>query len=137
MRKLFLCAITVLLLISCSLDDDSNNFELKTLPIKEAEVPAEFLFGDTYDITVTYDLPNSCYTFHSLFFQQEQDERIVAINALVDLESACTEALTEESFTFELIALQRADYVFKFWKGVDNDGENIFEEVIVPVKENN
>lgn len=137
MKRFFLFAVVALLCISCSLDDDTPNFELKTLPIKEAEVPAEFIFGETYDITVTYDLPNGCHIFQSLFFQQEANERIVAINALVDLQSACTEAIIEESYTFELTALQQTDYVFKFWKGVDANGEGIFEEVIVPVRENN
>jgi hypothetical protein len=30
-------------------------------------------------------------------------------------------------------ASQEEDYIFKFWKGKDTNGENIFEEVIVPV----
>ncbi|NNC70911.1 MAG: hypothetical protein HKN90_08835 [Flavobacteriaceae bacterium] len=137
MKRFFLITAIALILTSCSLDDDSNNFELKTLPIKEAEVPVEFIFEQTYDITVTYDLPDGCHSFHSLFFQQDANERIVAINALQDLQSACTEAIIEESHTFELTALQQADYVFKFWKGVDANGENIFEEVTVPVKESN
>jgi PBP1b-binding outer membrane lipoprotein LpoB len=137
MKRFFLITVIALILTSCSLDDDSNNFELKTLPIKEAEVPVEFIYGRTYDIMVTYDLPDGCHSFQSLFFQQNANERIVAINALQDLVSACTEAIIEENHTFELTALQEADYVFKFWKGVDENGDNIFEEVTVPVKESN
>ena len=133
MKRFFLIIAITMMLASCSLDDDSNNFELRTLPIKEAEVPAEFIFGQTYDIMVTYDLPDGCHGFHSLFFQQNANERIVAINALQDLQSACTEAIIEENHTFMLTALQEADYVFKFWKGVDENGENIYEEVTVPV----
>ena len=72
-----------------------------------------------------------------LFFQQNGNERIVAINALIDLQAACTEAIIEKSYTFNLTALQQNNYVFKFWKGLNNDGENIFEEVTVPVRENN
>ncbi|MDJ0646756.1 MAG: hypothetical protein QNJ57_12305 [Flavobacteriaceae bacterium] len=135
MRNFFLYAVTILLMSSCALDDDSSSFELQTLPIKSAEVPASFTLNELYNITVTYDLPNGCHNFHSLFFQQEGNERIVAINTLVSLGVVCTEALIEESFTFDIIASQRDDYVFKFWKGVDTNGENIFDEVIVPVNE--
>ena len=76
MKNVFLICLFALIFTSCSLDDDSNNFELKTLPIKEAELPAEFVFGQTYDITVTYDLPDGCHSFHSLFFQQDANERM-------------------------------------------------------------
>lgn len=134
MKRVILILTVAFLALSCSLDDDGANFDLITLPVKTAEVPEEFVFGDTYAITVTFDLPDGCHSFQSLFFQQNNNERIVAINALIDLQSACTEAIIEKSYTFNLTALQQSNYVFKFWKGVTNDGENIFEEVIVPVK---
>ena len=133
MKNSFLSFIAVILLAGCSLSEDDDNFDLKTLPVKEATVPSEFNFGETYQITITYDLPNGCHTFDSLFFRQDADERIVAVNAIVALQIACTEAFIEESFTFDITALQETDYVFKFWKGVDVNGENIFEEIVVPV----
>ncbi len=137
MKRVILILMMAFVGVSCSLDDDGANFDLATLPIKTAEVPEEFVFGGTYEITVTFDLPDGCHSFQSLFFQQNGNERVVAINALIDLQAACTEAITEKSYTFNLTALQQNNYVFKFWKGLDNDGENIFEEVIVPVRENN
>ena len=90
MKNVFLICLVALIFTSCSLDDDSNNFELKTLPIKEAELPAEFVFGQTYDITVTYDLPDGCHSFHSLFFQQDANERIVGVTSVI-IEKAPTE----------------------------------------------
>ena len=135
MRRFFMFAALLVFVVSCGLDDDGANFTLQTLPVKSAEVPDEFTYNKEYNITVTYDLPDGCHSFHSLFFQQENDERTVAINAIVDLRTNCTQAVVEESFTFEILALQREDYVFKFWKGVNGDGENIFEEVVVPVNE--
>ncbi len=133
MKNSFLSFIAIVLLAGCSLSEDDDNFDFKTLPVKEATVPSEFNFGETYQITITYDLPNGCHTFDSLFFRQDADERIVAVNAIVALQIACTEAIIEESFTFDITALQETDYVFKFWKGVDVNGENIFEEIVVPV----
>ena len=134
MKKIVLSFLMVFVLVSCSISDDADSFDLTTLPVKEAVVPSEFVFGETYQITITFDLPDGCHSFHSLFFQHDANERIVAANAIVTLEAACTLAIIEESHTFDLVALQEADYVFRFWKGVDTNGENIFEEIVVPVR---
>ncbi len=123
------------LVVSCSIDDDSNNFKLETLPIKEAIVPAEFTFRSMHDITVTYELPSGCHSFYDLFYQYEGTSRRVAINSLVNEGVACTDDIREIEYTFKVNVVQREDYTFKFWKGVDSEGENIFEEVIVPVNQ--
>ena len=38
-----------------------------------------------------------------------------------------------EEYDLLVTAKQEEGYLFKFWKGTDNNGENIFEEVVVPV----
>ena len=121
--------------VSCSLDDDGNNFKIETLPIKEAIVPAEFTFESLHEITIVYDLPSGCHAFYNLFYQYDNTTRIVAVNSLVDESVACTDDVREFEYTFEVSVVQREAYTFKFWKGTDEDGENIFEEIIVPVNE--
>ena len=123
------------MLVSCSLDDDSNNFAIETLPVKEAIVPAAFDFGSKHEITIIYDLPSGCHFFYSLFYQYEGTSRIVAVNSWVNESAACTDDVREAEYTFEVTVVQQEDYTFKFWKGIDNEGENIFEEIIVPVNE--
>ena len=136
MKRLFLNVILVLLFVSCSQDDDdANNFKIETLPVNEAIVPAEFTFGSRYDITITYDLPSGCHSFYNLFYRYEGTSRIVAVNSFVNESVACTDDIREFEFTFEVNVVQREDYIFKFWKGIDDVGENIFEEIIVPVNE--
>jgi len=138
MKRVVLNLVLVFLFVSCSLGDDdnnANNLKLETLTIKEAIVPAEFTFGATHDIKVIYDLPSGCHSFYDLFYRYEGTSRTVAINALVNENLPCTEALVEAEYTFEVNVVQREDYVFKFWKGTDEGGENIFEEIIVPVNE--
>ncbi len=131
-KKILIITIVIFTLFSCSLDDDSS-FRISTLPIKEAIVPDSFEFGQFYDITVYYDLPDGCHSFYNLFYQHDGASRIVAINSLVDTESACTLAIIEKEYTFSVEATQEEDYTFKFWKGTDNNGDDIFVEVIVPV----
>jgi len=133
-KKVLVTMLVAVTLISCKLgDNDDANFELKSLPIEEAVVPAEFEFGMSYTIKVEYDLPNGCHSFYDLYYQQEGTSRIIAISSLVDTKAACTEALIRKEHEFVVNVAQREDYTFKFWKGEDNNGNNIYEDVIVPV----
>lgn len=133
MKKLVLILTTFIVITGCSSDDDYNNVSLKTLPIKEASVPDEFIFGESYQITIKYDLPNGCYSFKNLYYQYDNDTRIIAVNTFFTEDIACTEAIIEEEYTFDVLASQREDYIFKFWKGKDANDEDVFEEIIVPV----
>jgi len=138
MKRVVLNLVLVFLFVSCSLDDgdnNANNLNLETLSIKEAVVPTEFTFGGTHNIKVIYDLPSGCHSFYDLFYRHEGTSRTVAVNALVDESLPCTESLVEAEHTFQVNIVQREDYVFKFWKGTDENGENIFEEITVPVNE--
>ncbi|MDH5415516.1 MAG: hypothetical protein OEW87_15370, partial [Flavobacteriaceae bacterium] len=61
------------------------------------------------------------------------DSRIVAVNSIVSTNSVCPEALIEAEHTFVVKASQGKDYIFKFWKGKDGNGQDIFLEIVVPV----
>lgn len=136
MKRIFVSLVLVLMFVSCSLDDDdSGKTTLKTLPIKEAIVPANFTFGSVQEITVKYDLPNGCHSFYNLFYQYEGNTRIVAVNSLLNNSVPCTDAVIEEEHTFTVKVVQYDDYIFKFWKGTDDSGESIFEEITVPVND--
>lgn len=135
MKRFFLSLTLVFLFVSCFTDDDTNNFKLETLPIKEAIVPDSFNFGSQHEITIKYDLPDGCHSFYDLFYQYQDTTRVVAVNSLVHQDLNCTEALIEEEYTFIVNVVQHEDYIFKFWKGTDSNDENIFEEIIVPVNE--
>jgi len=135
MRRVVLNLLLLFLLVSCSIDDDSSNVSIETLPIKTAIVPTEFEFGSKYDITISYDLPSGCHSFYDLFYQYEGSSRTVAVNSLVDENGVCTDDIREIEYTFEVSVVQQEDYTFKFWKGTDAGGENIFEEIIVPVNQ--
>jgi len=136
MKRFFVSLVLTLSIVSCSLDDNNaNDFKIETLPIKSAVVPEAFTWGSKHTITVKYDLPSSCHGFYDLFYQHEGTSRIVAINSVVNENNTCTDALIEVEYQFLVSVVQKEDYTFKFWKGVDNNGENIFEEIIVPVNE--
>lgn len=109
------------------------NFEQVFLRIKEAKTPTSFTFGKKDTIKLKYVLPSGCYSFNNIYYEKKDSTRIVAVLGLHDLESNCTQALIDEEYDLIVEPLQKEDYIFKFWKGKDNKGENIFEEVVIPV----
>jgi len=133
MKKFLILTVAFFALFSCSLDDDDSNFRIETLPIKEALVPSAFEYGLTYSLKVIYELPSDCHSFHSLYYQYDENSRIVAINSFVNLNLACADVITETEFEFEVNVTQQEDYIFRFWKGKDTNGEDIFEDITVEV----
>ena len=120
---------------ACSLDDnnDYTDYHFEVLPIKTAQVPSEFQYGNSYAITVTFDLPSTCHYFYNLYYDYQGTSRIVAINSRVIEATGCDEEPREIEYEFMVQARQMEDYVFKFWKGEDVNGNDIFDEITVPV----
>ncbi|WP_158839980.1 hypothetical protein [Polaribacter sp. L3A8] len=134
MKKTALLLFGLLVFYSClNSDNDAPNYTLEYVPIDAAITPASFTLGQIDTITVKYSLPNSCFTFDQIYYQPKDSTRTIAIIAVVKLDDNCTEAIVQEEKKIAVKATQEEDYVFKFFKGKDSDGENIFEEVIVPV----
>ena len=139
-RLVFIClAILTLTFWSCSLDDDSvgtvdYNFEF--IPIEEVVIPDSFVFGETYEISVSYFRPTTCHAFHDFYFVAEDEERTVAVINIVYDNSDCEpleDELVEAYFDFKVIYDQI--YEFKFWQGEDETGEDIFLTFEIPVIE--
>lgn len=135
MKKFSLLLLAILLLSSClNNDNDVANFSYEYVAIDEAITPASFTFGEKDSITVKYSLPNSCYFFDRMYYEYKDSTRIVAVIAYVDLKnSICNLPAIEEEHKFAVTATQREDYIFKFYKGRDTNGDSIFDEVVVPV----
>lgn len=130
-KNLFLLA-GLFIFYSC-LNSDEPTFTYEYLPIDEAETPASFTFGEKDTISIKYSLLNGCYYFDNLYYEYKDSTRIVAVRALLALDKYCTEAIIQEEYKFVVNVTQKEDYIFKFWKGKNNQGENVYEELIVPV----
>jgi hypothetical protein len=132
MKRKLLLVFTSIILLSCS-NNEPINFEYTFVPITEIIAPISFTFGETDTIKLRYTLPNGCYHFNAVNYEYKDSTRIVAISAVKELDAYCTEALIMEEYDLLVTAKQEEDYLFKFWKGTDSNGDNLFEEVIVPV----
>ncbi|AOW21035.1 lipoprotein [Urechidicola croceus] len=137
MKRYILILVAILSLSSCSLDDDSDSlsFYPTLVAIDDAVVPEEFQLGESYEITIDYTLPNACYSFNDIYYEYDQNTRIVAVRVLVTNDTSCTQATIEEQYTFTVQVTQTEPYVFKFWQGEDNQGNNQYLIVEVPVVE--
>lgn len=134
MKKMIYIFASLFLFYSC-LNNDNNriNYNYEFLPIDEFVAPTSFTFGEKDTIKLKYSLKNGCYYFDDIHYEYKDTTRIVAVRAIVDLDDVCTQAILQNDYNLIVTASQEEDYVFKFYKGKDNNGENIFEEVVVPV----
>lgn len=121
MKKLIAC-LFVFLIISCSTSDDSSqDIYYEILPVESAVMPDEFHLGDTYEITLTYIRPTSCYAFNNIYNVQEANEHKLAIVAYLVSGNDNCETLNEEmEASFDFKATHSGSYIFKFWQGGDD-----------------
>jgi len=135
MKKIVFLLFVSLIVLSCSINDDNKNYYYEILPVESFEVPTSFDFGQVYTIKVFYKRPDDCHTNQSLYFEKKDSTRTIAIQSLVldksDCEALPDEELKEGRFQFKVV--NSTPYLFKFYKGLGENGEDIFEEVTIPV----
>lgn len=130
--------VALALFSSCELDDDSPNFYFTALTVVEADVPESFVYGNTYDINVTYIRPNGCTFFEGFDVTKtaETEREIVVVGSvLTDEDRACTQALEEVVATMKFSVIYTGEYTFKFYTGEDANGNPTYIEYAIPVTE--
>ncbi len=137
MKKLFYLSIVLLLFSSCSIDDNNPNddFFFEILPIESVIMPEEFVFGQSYEISVTYIKPSGCYIFNDFYYVSEFNQRTVAIINTVYINNQCQPLNEEVEVSFNFLANNNETYIFKFWQGEDENGNDLYYIVEVPVIE--
>lgn len=91
------------------------------------------MYGQTYRLIVTYEMPNSCYSFYHYDYIYDDTTRIIAPIAIVNDDVACIQTTYEGEFFIFVEALQTEPYIFNFWQGEDDQGEPIYLTIEVPV----
>lgn len=132
---LFLAIIAVTAFSSCELGDDDNvNYHFELIPTESAVFPESFVLGQTYTIKVYYKRPTSCHFFEGFYYERDSNVRTIAVQTSVMHSDSCTE-LDEEPVeaSFDFLPTSTGSYVFKFYQGKDQYGNNRFLEYEVPV----
>lgn len=140
MKKIYLVFLGVLLLTfnSCSIGEEPPNFIFIPLQVESAEFPPSFKFGETYDIPVTFSLPNGCHFFEGFDIVAEETylRTVVAVGSFINnTETACTQAVVTRTVSFQFSVYYTETYTFKFWTGEDSNGEPIYLEYDVYVEQ--
>ncbi|GAB1858593.1 hypothetical protein MHTCC0001_34320 [Flavobacteriaceae bacterium MHTCC 0001] len=134
MKKFIILGFTLMLLFSCSPDNEQPSFRNVFLPIESVDIPDEFTLGEVYPMTVTYLRPSTCHIFRNFYYERENNERTVAVVSTLFEQNNC-EDLTDVllTATFDFHVTSNGSYIFKFWQGKDENEEDIFLEIEVPV----
>lgn len=136
MKKIIALFALLLVLSSCELDDGGTSYNLKLMPIESVELPAEFELGQTYPITVHYTKPTTCHYFNNLYYEKNLNVRTVAVECAIQQRNDCQDlegdaAIAE--YTFDFHVTSNGSYIFKFYQGKDENGNNVFLEYEVAV----
>ena len=134
MKKIALFLILITSVLSCSVDNDNISYTYEVLPVDSYTMPDSFTLGETYEIKLKYQKPTSCHIYQGIYYDKNLNTRTIAIQTAVQNDQACTKEIppiSEVSFNF--IVSNTGSYIFKFYKGEDAAGQDIFEEVEIPV----
>lgn len=137
MKNLILIPLLALLVFginSCN-KDDVENPTLQGLKITSFDVPDTFQLGQSYEIGVTYEKPDSCTSLEGFnVIPVDQMSRVVQAVGARTKDEGCAPAVIEETneFLFEVVYDQT--YTFKFWQSEDSTGAPQYLTVEIPVK---
>ena len=132
--KKALILLVGLILFSCSSNDDSLYNYQDPMPIELVDLPEEFVLNEEYEITITYLKPTTCHVFNDILYQEDNNiSTVIVIGTVFHNNGNCTDLNTEFEANFNFTANNIGSHIFKFWKGLDDNGEDIYLIVEVPV----
>ena len=135
MKKFALFILFITTVTGCTLDNgnqDTYNYEV--LPVDSYTLPENFKLGETYEIKLKYTKPTACHIFQGIYYSKDLNTRTIGIQAAIKNGEICQQSIpepTEVSFNFYVTST--GSYIFKFYKGQDTTGKDIFEDVEIPV----
>ena len=116
------------------MDDNEINYRFELLEIESLVVPDELHLGETHSFIIRYRRPTSCHGFNAFYYEKNLNVRTVAVQGLVVESSDCLpfENETQEQ-TLDFYVTNNGSYIFKFWQGKDDNGEDLYLEYEIPV----
>lgn len=127
--------VAVSFMFSACSTDDGPNFNFLPLQILSAELPDSFELNGTYEIRMTYLRPDSCTSFAN-FDVSDKDttvRNVVIFGAKRTDKENCVAVAEERMAFFNFIVKYSESYTFRFWQGENENGEQEYLEVEVPV----
>ena len=135
MKKFVFFLLMVFAVFACTPDDEIK-FEPFSLPIESVVIPDNWTLNEVGFITLTYTRPTSCDLFNGFNYQYTNEFiRTVSIEAIRLKETNCTdESQVDYQVDLKFQPVKVGIYHFRFWSGVDENGNNTFLEYDVDVQ---
>ena len=135
MKKFILFILFITTLTGCSIDNDNqDSYSFEVLPVDSYTLPEKFILGNTYEIKLKYTRPSECHFFQGIYYDKNLNVRTIGIQTAVNSSQVCTQQIPVPSeVSFNFYVTNTGSYIFKFYKGKDTAGKNLFEEVEVLV----
>lgn len=135
-KRILIVTILAISTISCLPEDDQTRYRLELLKVESVNLPDTLVLGETHQIEVSYFRPTNCHQFNGFYYDKNLNVRTIAIQSLVAELPNCTplQPVLEEA-TLNFYVTNNGSYIFKFWKGKNDLGEDTFMEIEVPVKD--
>ena len=135
MKKIAALIGIFLLVISCSTESNEQTIHYEVLPVDSVIMPTEFYVDVENEITVKFLRPTVCHGFDGFYYEKDGFTRTVAIQSFVFEQGNCSETVTElSSQILKFNPTETGTYLFKFWKGKDTAGQDVFEEFSIVVQ---
>jgi len=129
MKKIFFLMLIGFSLISCELNDSNDGYSIVVLPVAKVEMQNAFAVDSITNIPVKYLRPSNCHFFEDFYYEKNNFTRTIGIYCSKLNKDNC------QSFENDTIAVplkfqptELGTYQFRFWKGVDAQGQDVFEE---------
>ncbi len=130
MKKIVALIGIFILMISCSVEDDSTNIHYELVPVQNVIIGDELYFGEENIITIQYNRPSTCHGFNGFLYEKNENTRTIAVQNYVVEANDCqavTNEVKEEDLVFQ--PASTGTYTFKFWQGKDANGDDVFLEL--------
>lgn len=129
-----------IVLVSCSKDNPlEQDFHFELVPIENVSLPDSFTPGEFYQIDYSYYKPSTCYEFNDLYYLAEGDYRTVAvINSVIEESGGIVCEPLEDQLEWKTLYFECkkdfGSYIFQFWQGQDDNGNDVYLVKEVPVE---
>jgi len=132
----YLLLILPLFFIACETAILDEEISFEKVAIHNIQIPESLNTHTRYDISFDYTLTNGCMTFYNIGVEEPTTNvREVTAYAKVSGDEDCTLAITQGTYTFQFTPEEEGTYVFKFWKELDTNGNDMFETLEITVTE--
>ncbi len=130
MKKILAFICVFMLTISCSDEESTPPVRYVLVPIQNVEIPEVMYVETSYNIGVEYVRLSTCHGFDGFYYQKNGFTRIISVQNFVVEKPDCqplTDQVNSENMLFQ--PTEPGTYLFKFWKGKDDSGNDVFLEI--------